>query len=291
MAMITVIRTAAVAVYRWYFKPSWDLATGVRPEESAGWRYFRRAVLIIAVLAGLVVVILGLQDQTLQTNAGEWRTTTLEDGSIVLQGPNTQLVVDFTNTARKVRLVNGEALFTVARNPNRSFQVVTNIGVVAALGTRFSIKQYDDDPVVVSVAEGVVGVTPRSRPEMKLRADQQLIVPSNGSIVQLAIDAEAEMQWTKTLVQFRDLTVGEIARELNHRNRLQIEIKDPAIAALRVRYIIVRLDDPRAFVDSMTLGSGIQSHTNPETGNIALSAASPAISVPRLLNPQGTKSR
>ena len=76
-------------------------------------------VLFTATLAG------SLLDQAppIETQASEWRSLTLNDGSFVSVGPHTQLRDRFGERQRLLSLSSGEALFQVAKDPSRPFIV------------------------------------------------------------------------------------------------------------------------------------------------------------------------
>lgn len=81
----------------------------------------------------------------------------LADGSSVELHRGSDIAVDFTGAERKVRLLAGEAHFTVAKNLERPFVVDANGVNVRALGTAFNVK-LQPDSVQVLVTEGTVRV-------------------------------------------------------------------------------------------------------------------------------------
>jgi transmembrane sensor len=100
------------------------------------------------------------------TAVGQQKTTTLADGSEVILNTNSQIRVDHTNAHRQVHLLQGEALFTVAKNTERPFRVYAGNGRIEALGTAFSVYLNGED-VDVTVTEGRVSLASidRSRPK------------------------------------------------------------------------------------------------------------------------------
>lgn len=69
-----------------------------------------------------------------------------------------------TAGARLLELDRGEALFRVARDAARPFQVRIDDRVIEALGTQFNVYRRADD-VLLTVVEGRVSVMSRSHPE------------------------------------------------------------------------------------------------------------------------------
>ena len=73
------------------------------------------------------------------TAAGEIREVVLADGSRVLLDAQSAIRSDLSGTERRVTLLRGRALFTVARDPQRPFVVATPEARATALGTRYEV--------------------------------------------------------------------------------------------------------------------------------------------------------
>ena len=105
-------------------------------------RFFQGAVafslvctLAIVFLPAMQKILLGVGAPHYVTVIGERSTFTLSDGSVVTLNTNSELVVDFSEGRRDIRLSRGEANFDVAKNPDRPFVVRAGDGVVWAVGT------------------------------------------------------------------------------------------------------------------------------------------------------------
>ncbi|MDB9999457.1 FecR domain-containing protein [Porticoccaceae bacterium] len=94
------------------------------------------------------------------TALGEQQTIDLPDGSTIQINTNSQVEVSYTETARIIRLVHGEAYFDVAPNKQKPFSVYAGNGVVTAVGTAFSVF-LDNDKIDVIVEEGSVALASR----------------------------------------------------------------------------------------------------------------------------------
>lgn len=122
---------------------------------------FARASLAAAVIVIGIATTFWLRPDPLSSNdfyataVGQQRSMTLADGSLVILNTNTQIKVDYNNEYRNIRLLQGEAHFTVAKNPLRPFRVYAGNGMVQAVGTAFSV-YLRDDSVDVTVTEGKV---------------------------------------------------------------------------------------------------------------------------------------
>jgi transmembrane sensor len=91
----------------------------------------------------------------LATGVGEYREHRLPDGSVLALNTDTQLKVTFTTDRREIILSKGEALFTVARNPQKPFVVYAGDKSVEAVGTVFLVRN-DRQTFEVAVTEGRV---------------------------------------------------------------------------------------------------------------------------------------
>ncbi|MEJ1966665.1 MAG: FecR domain-containing protein [Gammaproteobacteria bacterium] len=111
------------------------------------------------------------------TEVGEQRSVRLSDGSTVQLNSRSKLRVRFDPSQRVVELIEGQALFHVAKNAARPFIVRSAQTSVRAVGTRFDVYKKQAGPVV-TVIEGRVAVSggfPRGLPSSDARE------ASNGS--------------------------------------------------------------------------------------------------------------
>ncbi len=82
---------------------------------------------------------------------------TLPDGSTVELRPDAELEVSYLSSVRMVRMIRGEALFDVAKDPNRPFIVAAGDIHFRAVGTSFSVG-VSAHAVEMLVTEGTVAV-------------------------------------------------------------------------------------------------------------------------------------
>ncbi len=91
------------------------------------------------------------------TAIGQQSTTALPDDSQILLNTNSQIRVDYGERYREVHLLQGEALFIVAKDSGRPFRVYAGSGRIQAIGTAFSVYVKGAD-VEVTVTEGRVAL-------------------------------------------------------------------------------------------------------------------------------------
>ena len=117
---------------------------------------------LAAVFGGIACAVVFWKTTTPEfynTAVGENRTLTLRDGSTVALGGDTAMDVFLSASVRAIELKRGEALFTVAKDPTRPFEVRVGNATIVAVGTAFDV-QRDSDRAIVSVTEGRVLVQP-----------------------------------------------------------------------------------------------------------------------------------
>jgi transmembrane sensor len=127
---------------------------------------FGRAVVMTAALVvgiGIAATFWLRPDSFVNSNGlyataiGQQQSTTFPDGSVVLLNTNSQIKVDYNDAYRDIRLLQGEAHFTVAPNAARPFRVYAGHGRVEAVGTAFSV-YLKGNTVDVTVTEGKVAL-------------------------------------------------------------------------------------------------------------------------------------
>ncbi|MCF7980815.1 MAG: FecR domain-containing protein [Pseudomonadales bacterium] len=126
------------------------------------------AITCIASIFALLVYL----PQTYETKVGEQRLVDLSDGSRVTLNTNTKLTVSYHHDRREIALRQGEAVFDVAHDPNRPFEVLAANGLARAVGTRFNVS-LEENLVTVSVLEGVVEVSTRIHDQKSIPNDIQ----------------------------------------------------------------------------------------------------------------------
>lgn len=136
--------------------------------RSAAFRAHRRSGPLYALAACFLVAVaslgwLHLRPEVYSTGIGEQRSLTLADGSTIALNARSRVEVRYTEDRRSVELVEGQALFQVAKNPRRPFVVRAGDARVRAVGTAFDVWRGRSG-TVVTVVEGRVAVGHAARP-------------------------------------------------------------------------------------------------------------------------------
>lgn len=237
------------------------------------------ACLMVSLLLGFMVKVAWL-DRTLRTELGEWRTAELTDGTQVRIGPDSVLRVAFGDDHRTIRLIRGEAMFSVAKDPSRPFVVRSKMIDVLAVGTEFRVSHWRGEDIV-AVTEGSVAVYRDGRDGrealrgavpiapaqiaaatggMALTAGEQVSVTRatrSAPVAKQKVNVDYELAWADGWLVFEDKTIAEVAREFNRRNRTKILVTEPSIAARRLAFFRGSATDPESFVAALAASSDI----------------------------------
>jgi transmembrane sensor len=176
------------------------------------------------------------------TRIGERQQLVLEDGTTVTLNTASRLEIDYRGNLRRVNLQAGEAMFRVAKNPNRPFVVMAGNKQVVALGTAFGVR-LDGAVVQVTLLEGRVAVSPATATvdvqvtpadAVVLKPGQQLRETDSETPTVLAVDAEHALSWQDGWLVFDNDTLAHAIQEVSRYTQERIVYDDPRFATLRV---------------------------------------------------------
>ena len=128
------------------------------------------------------------------------KTIALSDGTSIVLQPNSSLKYPklFKPDLREVYLT-GEAFFEVKKDPSKPFIVNANELVTRVLGTSFTIRNFNQQDVLISVKTGKVSVFKEKdlRQESKEEPVEGVVLTANQQVVY----EREEMKLTKSLVE------------------------------------------------------------------------------------------
>jgi len=161
------------------------------------------------------------------TGPGELATTTMPDGSVVRLGPGTRLRTSVGTGERWVD-VDGQVFLSVSSDSTRPFHVRTAGGEATVLGTRFEVNARHDQMDLL-VVEGAVAVR-GGGDEVQVQAGQRSRSRTNQPPqVELVDDPEELLGWMGAFVAFESTPLPRVARELERRMGISIQIMDPEL--------------------------------------------------------------
>ena len=191
------------------------------------------------------------------TAVGQQRTLTLLDGSTVELNSHSRVRVRFTANERDVDLLEGQALFHVAKNPARPFIVDSSGTRVRAVGTQFDVNRTNAG-TIVTVLEGKVAVTgnfPGNFPGVSidsgsppalaatpadvvqnvfLTAGDQLTVSPQTAPTPTRPNVAAATAWTHRQVILDSAPLAKVAEEFNRYSVRKLIVEDSGVTPLRL---------------------------------------------------------
>jgi transmembrane sensor len=207
------------------------------------------------------------------TSVGEQRAVNLPDGSAVVINARSRIRILFSDTERAVELLEGQALFRVARSSARPFIVHAGGMSVRAIGTQFDVYKKAAS-TVVTVVEGRVAIVPSqsdfSQPgattvgastppgsddnrekektnaaqahasadsapgELLVAAGEQAVVTAQAAVKPQSPNITAATAWTSGLLVFDGAPLSEVIQEFNRQNSKAIVLTSPQLATLQI---------------------------------------------------------
>jgi ferric-dicitrate binding protein FerR (iron transport regulator) len=185
--------------------------------------------------------------------AGIQSRITLSDGSMVTlkDGSRLNLKSNFNENTREVML-EGEAFFDIAHNPDKPFIIHTKGIRTTALGTAFTVRAAPNETsIIVTVVEGKVKVEDGEKLLAALEANQQFTFGIESEFLQekmfdaeiakeemmeLGMEAkiEKEVDWQPHDLVFRNVPFGDIVREIAIRHNVNIVFENDALSRQRI---------------------------------------------------------
>jgi transmembrane sensor len=230
------------------FAPSAAISVTSRKSRTPLWAA-AALLLFLTVVAATWMAVVRSEWQVYKTDLGGFQRITLQDGSTALLNTDSEIKVKLTPARRQLVLARGEALFTVAHDTRRPFDVSAADTVVRAVGTAFAVRLGDQRQVDVIVTEGRVAIDPPddsvdsklpqsvSLPTLStLTAGETVTVKSRHlNVKKIATDdMTRKLAWTQGRLWFDRVTLADAVLEFNRYNRRQLVIDDPQIATLHI---------------------------------------------------------
>lgn len=232
--------------------------------DSVGWKTpWGQVISIVGSAAFMIGMFLWWQPfasvvhESYQTAKGEQRTINLADGSTILMNTDSQLSVRLSSDERRVTLKRGEAIFTVAHDLERPFDVYVANGVIHDIGTEFLVRQ-SSAKVNVAVLEGEVEVALTSTAQSReaanptvLRRGEHLFYTAQGQLSSVkAFNEKATAAWARGKLIFVEKPLRDVLDEWSRYRSDVIQIEDPSLGALPISGAF-RLDNIQGFLQAL----------------------------------------
>lgn len=224
------------------------------PQSGARRKWAMAMGAIGVVLLAIGIWRMGNGWQHYATPSGEQHILQLRDGSLLTLNTRSKVSVRFSDAAREVRLLVGNAAFKVARDTTRPFRVYAGDNVITAVGTEFNVLRRAEE-TRVAVLEGRVRISRQndepSPRELAPPAPGEpgtalpMPAPTSGSThaqlqagEEARIDASGEITRAplgKRRLVFNDARLEDVAETFNFYNpHLHFRVQDPVAAERRL---------------------------------------------------------
>lgn len=231
-----------------------DLRTGHTAARQPGMAS-RRALLagvgLLAVTGGSALFWRSANANVYETDVGEQKHVSLDDGSQLFLDAKTRISVDFTDTARTVDMQYGRANFRVMPDLKRPFIVEAAERKIVATRCNFDVR-CEDGQVQVVLIHGEAEVKPASGATsdqgQRLTSGERLVA-SNDIEKRDRPDLTRVLAWQTGYENFDKENLAQAAEEMNRYSTARLEV-DPSVAELKVSGVY-RVGDNGAFARSL----------------------------------------
>ena len=174
------------------------------------------------------------------TSGNEKLFAVLDDGTQVWLNKNSTLAynADFGKKHREITLT-GEAFFDAAHNPAVPLTVHSQEVDVTVKGTVFNVNSYTQNQVEVALLRGLVAIKSGKEKEVLLYPNHKLMMQNGKKVALDTIKATqtaqktdtipAETRWTAGNLTFTKQRFADLARLMETRYRVSIQISSPAL--------------------------------------------------------------
>jgi transmembrane sensor len=197
------------------------------------------SVVLLALSSGVLSWFVMHRFPTYATEIGERRSITLSDGSTIDLNAKSKVRIRFSKGERDVELVDGQALFAVAKDAARPFLVYTGSAVVRAVGTEFDVYRKVSG-TTVTVLEGRVSVAAPTGSAAVLpeptfvSAGEQVTVTERAIAPPKRTNVASATAWTQHQLVFDGSPLSDVVDGFNRYNTRQIVIEDPQLQDFHV---------------------------------------------------------
>jgi transmembrane sensor len=222
-----------------------------QPAASSAARLPRRrtAIAASAVLAcvagGTLAWLMLVHNPPYTTQVGEQRSIALPDGSMIELNARSSVRVRFTSNERTVDLLEGQALFHVAKDNVRPFIVASDGTRVRAVGTEFDVYRKKTSTTVTvlegrvtvarAAAEGIPPPTGQlSSSSILLSSGEQVTVTASATPRPTRANLAAATAWTQRRLVFDASTLADVVEEFNRYNAHRLVIRDAPLESFPI---------------------------------------------------------
>ncbi|REL33127.1 DUF4974 domain-containing protein [Rhodohalobacter sp. SW132] len=201
----------------------------IRPISSAKRWYWAAAAVVLIAFGSLFLLRHAVDPapQLLAESGSAISVVELADGSSVTLRPNSRLYEVTSTDHLQSYSLNGEALFEVESNQDRTFSVEAGPGRVVVTGTRFNLSDRDERSTIHLLEGSVIFETADMTRSISLNAGEGAAIRSDYTLDEpFTFEPEEITGWTESRLIFRDRPVAEIVSELEFHYNITIRVDD-----------------------------------------------------------------
>ncbi len=245
--------------------------------------FLRVAAAAVIIIGGTVVwqnvrrAEYNANGQTFGTSVGERRQVVLRDGTKVLLGPTSRLVVATSgNDDRRLVSLDGIAYFSVVHDPSHPFTVKAGAISIQDVGTAFTVESDDSAGTRVAVDSGSVAIGAADQKHSRgavLNARDRAIVDAQGVVaVERSVVSQDDLAWIQGRLVFRDAPLVLVGSELYRWYGVRLRVADSSLTNLHLTASFSGEPVDRVLnVIALSLGARIE-----RQGNVAILYRAPA---------------
>ncbi|WP_175597235.1 FecR family protein [Peristeroidobacter soli] len=249
-------------------------------------RLLAAAAMAVVMIAGFLTWHAGRPD-IYRTQVGERRVVTLTDGSKIALDSQTEVRVSYSQEARDLSLLSGQARFDVAKDVQRPFAVYAAGRKVVATGTAFNVDLIGSEALITlieghvviftdadeSVRKETVALSERPRPvrrdqTIELAAGEQLVLAAGTAPTVTTANVEQTTAWQSGRLVFENEPLASVIERMNRYSARALRIADPRAAELRMSGVF-NTGDVESFVATVTAYLPVRAE-NLRSGDILL---------------------
>jgi len=267
--------------------PSVHLTADI-PHRRIPWPRAAAVLASLSVALGALIWAQYFRVPTYATAIGEQRSIALADGSVVELNSRSKIQIRYSKAERDVDLLEGQALFRVAKDHARSFVVAADGTRVRAVGTQFDVYEKPSG-TVVTVVEGRVAILREGVARSKvsdglasgsaasnlpsqsdvdisntaipdavyLSAGEQLTVTPKTEAKTAHANVASATAWTQRQLVFESASLSDVAEEFNRYNERQLVIQDPKLYDFHISGVFSSTD-PTSLIRFLRQRPGIK---------------------------------
>ncbi len=188
-------------------------------------------LLLVSLCAGVFYAAKkhNVSPDTMVHVAGTQQELELPDGTHVKlnTGSHLSYSAKMMDSEKREVVLEGEAFFEVAKNPEKPFFISAGKAKVKVLGTVFNVKMGREN-VSVAVEEGRVLLGDKElENSVVLTANEVGVFDRNGAVKKAGQPAQNYFSWFEHYLDFENMPLGQVKEQLENIFDINIEFADP----------------------------------------------------------------